>query len=565
MKIELNRNNIISIISFVVIMIVAVLLRCMFLHTDVWYDEACSWVTAKQSFPGGIIENLLTRDLQHTPIYFFLLHFWMKMFGEGELAMRTLSVIFGIASVPLVYTAAKKITSKINSLLATAVVAVSPLLVIFSVEVRMYPIVVFLVLLSLNYLIDFEKKEDIASLVKLVIVNTLIPYTLVGGILYNLALVCVYSAYLFKSKKDTFYKYIKGVGVEFALLMPYFILLGYYAKMRSVFVISHEGYLEFFQIVDVIRNFFGSTLVNNIYWPSMEPYEINFLFAVLVVVPCVYFILGLIKCLKSSNTFVKVLCSIFVLSFIFSIIVSMLKVNVFTVRYILYLLPPLFIFSIFGLFERFSSKHVYTFLGLFIIASLVFCINDVSHFSNLKTLAFKTSKMEADKLNLSVDDVIIMPFGADAPYYFRSLTAPRVFDFDFHKEARNPYNNHFYDSSQQVYMDKKFKRSQEVYYAVFNDNIISKNYVKYFFDNVTNTVPSGRFVLLALYGSDANAVVSLEDLRKSIPDAQAIDFRLLDVLFKKYMIDTRALLDLHFNLVKVYSKDNFTFYLYQKK
>lgn len=565
MKIELNRNNIISIISFVIIMIVAVVLRCMFLHTDVWYDEACSWFTAKQSFPGGIINNLLTRDLQHTPLYFFILHFWMKIFGEGEVAMRTLSIIFGIASVPLVFTAAKKITNTVNSLLTTAVVAVSPLLVLFSVEVRMYPIVVFLVLLSLNYLIDFEQKEDLKSLVKLVIVNVLIPYTLVGGILYNLALVIVYSGYLFRNKKDVFKTYIKAVGVEFGLLMPYFILIGYYAKMRSVFVISHEGYLEFFQIVDVIRNFFGTTLVNNIYWPSMEPYEINFLFALLVVVPCVYFILGLIKCLKSDNTIVKVLCSIFVLSFIFSIIFSMFKVNVFTVRYILYLVSPLFIFSISGLFERFSRKHVYVFLGFFIVASFIFCINDVYNFSNLKTLSLKTAKLEADKLNLSVDDVIIMPFGADAPYYFRSLTAPRVFNFDFHKEARNPYNNHFYDSSQQVYMDKKFKRSQEIYYAVFNDNIISKNYVKYFFDNVTNTVPSGRYVLLALYGSDANAMVSLQDLRKSIPDAQTIDFRLLDVLFKKYLIDTRALLELNFNLVKVYTQDNFTFYLYQKR
>lgn len=565
MKIELNRNYIISIISFVVIMIVAVLLRCMFLHTDVWYDEACSWFTAKQSFPSGIIENLLTRDLQHTPLYFFLLHFWIKIFGDGEVAMRSLSVIFGIASVPLVFTAAKKFTSTLNSLLATAVVAVSPLLVIFSVEVRMYPIIIFLVLLSLNYLIDFEQKEDFKSLVKLVITNVLIPYTLVGGILYNIALSIVYSIYLFKNKREVFNRYIKSVGVEYTLLLPYFILIGYYAKMRSVFVISHEGYLEFFQVVDVIRNFFGTTLVSNIYWPSIEPYNINFLFAILVIVPCVYFVMGLIKAVKSENKILRLLTVISILSFLFSIFFSIFKVNVFTVRYILYLLPPMFICSVVGLFEKFSSKHVKIFLSFFIISSIIYSCHSVSEFKKLKTLSFKTVKLESDKLGLSVDDIIIMPFGADAPYYFRSLTTPRVFDFDFHKEVRNPYNKHYYDPKQHEPMSDVSMRGQEIYDVVFADVVFSKSYLNYFLENVNSQVPSGRYVMLALYGSDANAVVSSDDLKKSIRYPQDIDFRVLDVLFKKYLIDTRALLDLNFNLVKVYTQDNFAFYLYQKR
>jgi uncharacterized membrane protein len=74
--------------------------------------------------------------------------------------MRSLSLIFGIASVPLVYIIANKLTSKLNALLLASIIAVAPLLVFFSVEVRMYSIVVFLVLLSLNYLIDFEQKND---------------------------------------------------------------------------------------------------------------------------------------------------------------------------------------------------------------------------------------------------------------------------------------------------------------------------------------------------------------------------------------------------------------------
>lgn len=562
---NIDKTKVQNVFVFIVIAAVAIWLRLLYLNTDVWYDEACSWFTAKQLFPFGIMNNLLHLDLQHTPLYFFVLHFWMKMFGDGEVAMRLLSLIFGLGTVPLVYIVSRKITTKLNSVFAVALAAVSPLLVLFSVEIRMYPIVVFLVLLSLNYLIDFEKNNDKKSLIKLVITNLLIPYTLVGGILYNASLFICYSHYLFHNKKENISKYLKASAVELVGLIPYFSLVWYYAKMRSVFVISHEGHLQFFHVVDIVRNFFGATLIDNIYWPSMVPYQITILFTILVAVPCVYFVLGLLKGLKSQDAFFRTLCSVFILSFGFSVIFSLFRVNVLTVRYILYLLPPLYIFAVMGLFERFSAKHCKIFLSIFVAACLIYCIQDAPKFRILKTLSFKTVKLESDKLNLGVDDMIIMPFGADAPYYFRQLTTPRVFDFDFHKEARNPYNKLFYDEKQFKSMAHPNERSEEIYFAVISDTVISKAYFNYFVNSVNATVPSGRYVLLALYGSDANSLIDIQELRKSVPNSQSVYFRTLDVLFKKYLCDTRAMLDFDFDLVKSYNKDNYTFLLYKKR
>ena len=146
----MDKKKLLNIVFFVGILAVAIGLRVLFLNTDIWYDEACSWFTAKQSFPVGIIHNLLTLDLQHTPLYFLLLHFWIKLFGDFEISMRILSLIFGVATIPMVYLVSKKITTSIVSNFATALAAVSPILTLFSVEVRMYPIVVFLVLVSVN-------------------------------------------------------------------------------------------------------------------------------------------------------------------------------------------------------------------------------------------------------------------------------------------------------------------------------------------------------------------------------------------------------------------------------
>lgn len=558
----MDKKKIISISVISIIMIVGIIFRLLYLHADIWYDEACSWFTAKQSFPMGIMDNLLHLDLQHTPLYFFLLHLWIKLFGDSEVAMRILSLLFGIGTLPLVYIATKKITNNKIALFSLAISAVSPLLVLFSAEVRMYPMVVFLVVLSLNFLIDFEQTKSTKSLVKLVITNLLIPYTLVGGILYNVALWGTYAPYLYSQNKKDFFKYIKGLGAEIVGLIPYFILISYYAKMRSIFVISHEGALSFFNVVDVVRNFFGATIIKNIYWPSLDPYQITFLFALLAVIPCVYFVYGYIQGMKKSEGFLKVLYNLFLFSFCLSITFSIFQVNVFTVRYILYLLIPMFILAVIGLYKRLPEKHVERFLMLFILACGIFNYFHAKDFKVLKTIAYKTVRIEADKLNLGVDDIIIMPFGADAPYYFRDLFSPRVFDFDFHKEVRNPYNNHFYDENQQKNMIER--PALTIYDSVMANRVFSDNFFNYFTKNVNATVPTGRYVMVAMYGSDVENITDMQSLRKSISGSYDVPARKLEIMFKKFLCDVSIMLSMDFVPVKTFTQDNYTFFIYQK-
>lgn len=332
--------------------------------------------------------------------------------------------------------------------------------------------------------------------------------------------------------------------------------------MRSVFVISHEGALTFFQVVDVIRNFFGATIEKNIYWPSLEPYQITFLFALLVVVPCVYFIYGYIQGLKKTEGFLNILYKIFLTSFGLSLVFSIFEINVFTVRYILYLVIPMFILAIIGLFKTLPTKHVERFLIIFIIACGIFNYINAKEFKILKTLSFKTVRIEADKLNLGVDDVIIMPFGADAPYYFRDLYSPRVFDFDVHKEIRNPHNNHYYDSEQQE--DIIQRPAIIIYNSVMSNKVFSKNFFDYFMKNVNESVPRGRYVLIAMYGTDINFVTDIQSLRNSISGDYDVPARKLEIMFKKYLCDVSAMLNLNFVPVKTFKQDNYTFFLYRK-
>ena len=66
----------------------------------------------------------------------------------------------------------------------------------------MYPYTILLALLSINYLIDYDRKGDIPSLVKLSVVNILNPYFLTGSIIFTLAEFIIYSSYLDYQKAE---------------------------------------------------------------------------------------------------------------------------------------------------------------------------------------------------------------------------------------------------------------------------------------------------------------------------------------------------------------------------
>ncbi|MBP3846114.1 glycosyltransferase family 39 protein [bacterium] len=545
-----------SIFIILVLFAVAFGLRFLYIDNALWYDEACSWATSTDG--AGIMHNLLHVDLQHTPLYFVLLKIWMKLFGQSEVAMRTLSLIFGALTVPFSYIVGLKISK--NAFFSAMICAVSPLLVLFSAEVRMYSLVVFLVLLSIYFLIDFEQKGDKKSLIKLVGTNILIPYTFVGGILFNLSLLICYSVYLFKNKKEKFRQYLSFEIIEFIFLIPYFILISYYAKMRSVFVISHEGVLKFAHIIDAIRNFFGATIEQNVYWVNDGNYHINFWFTLLVIIPCIYFIIGFIKSLNSDDKFIRTLSAILLSNFIFAVIFAILKVNVFTSRYILYLFPPVIMLCVLGLSQKYNPKKLKIGLIMFMIACVVFNIQNAGTLKKNKELALKSTAIECDEIGLTSEDVIILPFGADAPYYFRSLTRPRVFNSDFHKIARNPYGI-YYDKQDQKTMTGKDKYKL-ILDKINKDEVFSKSYFDYFKANVSDVVSKGRYVILAMYGNDNNALVDIETLRTQTKEIN--ENNILDSLFKKYMCDTIAMLNMDFKFVKSFQKDNFTYYVFQK-
>lgn len=115
--------------------LLALLLRAYHLgHLGFWYDEGASAYLAE----AGRLA-VWTRDV-HPPLYVALLSVWRRV-ADGDVWLRSLSVLFGVATVPVVYAIGRALFSPPAGLWAAGLLAVTYFHVKYSQETRMYALV----------------------------------------------------------------------------------------------------------------------------------------------------------------------------------------------------------------------------------------------------------------------------------------------------------------------------------------------------------------------------------------------------------------------------------------
>ncbi|MBS1677805.1 MAG: glycosyltransferase family 39 protein [Actinobacteria bacterium] len=112
------------------------------------YDEA---VTVGRVLHANFFDTFaaVPRSESTPPLYYLVAWAWSKPFGTGEAWMRSLSALAGTASILVVCLAARALPlPRRAALIAAAIVAVSPVLIWFSQDVRAYALVFLLAALS---------------------------------------------------------------------------------------------------------------------------------------------------------------------------------------------------------------------------------------------------------------------------------------------------------------------------------------------------------------------------------------------------------------------------------
>ena len=117
------------------------------LHTtsDLWLDEALTVNIAK--LPYSDLLRHLKHD-GHPPLYYLLLHVWMKWFGSGDNAVRSMSTIFSILTIPPLVVIARRVGGKVMATATLVLIATSPFAIRYATETRMYALEMLLVALG---------------------------------------------------------------------------------------------------------------------------------------------------------------------------------------------------------------------------------------------------------------------------------------------------------------------------------------------------------------------------------------------------------------------------------
>lgn len=128
-------------LTIVLLICWSVYLRTRNIEAPFWIDEGISVGIA--DFPFADIPGALRLD-GNPPVYYLLLHGWLRLFGDSVAAAHSLSTLFAVATIPGTFLLARRPLGTGVALGAAALAATLPYLTYFGQETRMYAMVAFL-------------------------------------------------------------------------------------------------------------------------------------------------------------------------------------------------------------------------------------------------------------------------------------------------------------------------------------------------------------------------------------------------------------------------------------
>lgn len=197
------------VISFIVILRI---------DKSIWLDEAYSIHVASSNFT-EIIPHL--KNDNGPPLYYFLLAIWIRIFGISEIAVRSLSLVFYILSVLLVYITGKTFFDERAGILCSFLFMLSRHSINQALNTRMYSLLALVGILStLLFLRLFLQNVDSRrEFVFYVIVNILGTLTHYWFMFIILSQAVCYILFLFK--RSSFKKYLLTTILS---VMPFILL-----------------------------------------------------------------------------------------------------------------------------------------------------------------------------------------------------------------------------------------------------------------------------------------------------------------------------------------------------
>lgn len=183
------------------VVVVGILLRLFQLGTEsIWLDEAASIGFVSRLSLWEIFFILPTYET-HPPLYYAILEIWTQLVGFSEVAIRLPSVIFSVATIPVLYFVGNKLYGERVGLLATGVFAFSRFQVHYAQEARMYTLLTLLTVVSYYFLLCIVREWNRRLAAAYVLATLLLVYTHVYGLFVVAAQNTILPALLIRRKE----------------------------------------------------------------------------------------------------------------------------------------------------------------------------------------------------------------------------------------------------------------------------------------------------------------------------------------------------------------------------
>jgi mannosyltransferase len=236
-----------------IIITLSVILRFYDLRGEsFWYDEIIT-VRVAQDNIWTIIEG------GRPPLYIILAHFWIKLFGTGEAATRSLSAIFGVASIPVIYLIGTELFNRKVGLIGAFLMAISQFQIYYSQDLRYYSLFVLTTLLSFYFFIIALRNRNIGSFTLYVLFSVLLFYTHTFG-LFIIVAQNLYFLIRWKHYRKLTLHWITSQAIIVATILPRVIRLSANAIQGKAGPMNWLPEPSVWAPLITLRNFIGAGL-----------------------------------------------------------------------------------------------------------------------------------------------------------------------------------------------------------------------------------------------------------------------------------------------------------------
>lgn len=250
---------------------------------SLWTDEAISVFRSQQSW-AELLTYVFSDPIGFRPLYWFVLKGWMALFGTSEAALRSLSVLFGLVSIWLLFQLGKALFGIQVAAVASLLLATSAIFVWYMQEARMYTMLVMITLLSyLLYVRILRGGEGPKTWVMYLLsaLGTILTHQV--GILVFASQILHYI--LFHVDRRFIVRNLKYIAIAATAVLVLLILSSH--RVLTKFAISPEEFTQ--PYVLSFHTIFGNYAVGiHTWYPSANPWPIVLvgLFSFFLVLGC---------------------------------------------------------------------------------------------------------------------------------------------------------------------------------------------------------------------------------------------------------------------------------------